>query len=191
MEQGEKSKIKEKWKGCEVMVTKLGYEIELTKTLAKTSMHKNSRPFISVSVRGTGYWYFLEPLRWSPTRYSDWGTTVLHGVWVGESSRHSQMDDHSGVTWKPYRRCPRGRFCSLWWQWLFCDLVTTETVTQTKECVTGRIAAKLILVNHRDLEGGKWFRCPEASIRMCSSSPRPPLLWPKGKKEKEGTKAKV
>lgn len=55
MEQGEKSKIKEKWKGCEVMVTKLGYEIELTKTLAKTSMHKNSRPFISVSVRGTGY----------------------------------------------------------------------------------------------------------------------------------------
>lgn len=54
-EQEEKSKIKEKWKGCEVMVTKLGYEIELTKTLAKTSMHKNSRPFISISVRGIGY----------------------------------------------------------------------------------------------------------------------------------------
>lgn len=170
MEQGEKSKIKKKWKGCEDMVTKPGYEIELTKTLAKPSIHKNSRPFISVSVRGAGYWYFLEPLRWSSTGYSDWGATLLDGVWVGESSSHTQMDEHSGVTRRPHRSCPRGnRHRSLWWQWLFCDLVTTETVTQTKECVTGRIAAKLILVNHRDLEGGKWFRCPEASIRMCSS----------------------
>lgn len=171
MKQEKTSKIKEKWKGCAVMVIKLGCEVELTKTLSKTLMHKDSRSFSSTSVRGTGYWYFLEPLRWSRTRYSDWGTTMLNGIWVEESSSHSQKDEHSGVTWRPHRSCPRGNDCSLWWQWLFCDLVTTETVTQTKECETGRIAAKLILVNHRDLEGGKWFRCPEASIRMCSSPP--------------------
>lgn len=100
-----------KMKGCEIMVTKLGWEVELTEKLSNILIYKDSRPFIFISMMRMGHWYFLEILRWRLTCYSDSGT-VLSGFWVEGSSSHSRMcaqlwHAHSGVTHRPHQSWPQ------------------------------------------------------------------------------------